>query len=98
MNREKLELAAKAAGLEVYFTPLSNGVRIDTGASGNPYTDHGDRYRLARACGMMIDFGFGELSYKIGKVGHGMMFSRGDDASEAEAIVSAAAEIGRAMK
>lgn len=95
MNRENLEWAAKAAGLEVYFTPLSNGVRIDTGANWNPYKDHGDRYRLARACGMELDFR--DHYVFVGSNNTFFDFTPGDDASEAEAIVDAAAEIGRAM-
>ena len=57
-DREMLELAAKAAGYALDV----DGDRLDVREPGgapmrwNPLTDDGDRYRLAKACKLMVSF------------------------------------------
>lgn len=54
-NKELLELAAKAAGIEL-FMPTHNGAWLDNtaGVRWNPLTDDGDALRLAVKLGLGI--------------------------------------------
>lgn len=106
-DRELLELAAKAAGIEVVglaskyicqgVSDFALLVRNEQGGDSifDPLTDDGDRYRLARTCKMRIDFQEGLVfaGYEIA-----FRFTPGNDKEEVYAIVRAAAEIGRNMK
>ncbi len=97
-DRELLEAAAKAEGIEVDFTVFSDGSFICFQKGGdcfhdewNPLTDDGDALRLAVKCGIDICEALG--------------WYYGDDenpeydadplAATRRAIVRAAAEIGR---
>ena len=94
-DRELLELAAKAAGLEVVTpTMLKYG-------QWNPLTDDGDALRLAVKLKLQISFGnrhvsvfdeAGFINFQTEVLAH-----RGDDAATRRAITRAAAEIGKAM-
>ena len=98
-DRELLELAAKAAGIDVEFWPLS-GANIVSGPHAGlwrPLEDDGDAFRLAVQCKLDIKhhedcvvawwdnyFGTGRIDYD------------GDPcAATRRAIVLAAAEIGK---
>lgn len=91
-DRELLELAAKAAGIEVIRSRLEDPLNMDmlvndsfrniaqVAGAWNPLTDDGDALRLAVKLG---------LQYGIIKID--------DCKATRRAIVRAAAEIGRAM-
>ena len=106
-DRELLELAAKAAGMDVSFIgPLGVYTRATDTQAWNPLTDDGDALRLAVKLGIDITFnafGGGEVmaSDGIGDRFDGW-FTEGyaDDtyAATRRAIVRAAAEIGRSME
>lgn len=55
-DRELLELAAKAAGLDVEFWPLSGANLLSGPRAGlwRPLADDGDALRLATACGLAV--------------------------------------------
>lgn len=96
-DREMLELAAKAAGIEI--DPLDAAHEPDDWLAWNPIKYEGDRYRLARSCNLIIDFDGGEVRFFVG-LGHWprmFCFEKGNDEDEGRAVVEAAAEIGRAM-
>lgn len=96
-DRELLELAAKAAGLEFDFCrPDLGGCLIRKGQIScwwNPFTDDGDAFRLAHAVPMIVTPGTARLL-------DGRLFGvdNKDVAATRRAIVRAAAEIGRNMK
>lgn len=89
-DRELLELAAKAAGMEVTFYPdgicrdvtgFHPAQNIFAAKIWNPIGDDGD------ACSLLVKMGFQD----------GVIF-QGDPEKTRRAIVEAAAEIGRNMK
>lgn len=111
-DRELLEMAAKAAGFgapgsgAVCWTeseyPHRSGLHgalwnyvghMDSAELWNPLTDDGDAFRLASAMGMTVEFGNNVVLHP-GDVG-----GDGTDPLKAtrQAIVKAAAEIGKAM-
>lgn len=104
-DRELLELAAKAAGIEGEWCDCedhADGILLDDMRClvWNPLTDDGDRYRLARACNLIIDFDGGEVRwYANGELNpRGFRWMPGGSVDlEARAIVRAAAAIGEAM-
>ena len=95
-DRELLELAAKAAGIQLRFLlngtlPFSDGPRV---GEWNPLTDDGDALRLAVKLGIFASprfFHFRELA-RLGR-----QKDEDDFAASRRAIVRAAADIGRAM-
>lgn len=91
-DRELLELAAKAAGIE-HVTPMM----VEWG-KWNPLDDDGDALRLAVRVFLTVgvEHGFTEVLTLNGRE---ITESHNDDALSAtrRAIVRAAAEIGRAM-
>jgi hypothetical protein len=106
-DRELLELAAKAAGLE--FDPTvkaAHGLMVVRGGAmcqsdqvlWNPLTDDGDALRLAVKLGIQIDPRNPETRV-FGPVGERVDEYHKPDAFAAtrRAIVRAAAEIGKAM-
>jgi len=107
-DRELLELAAKAAGIEVRPHPnraLSKTMLfIGSNGNWNPLTDDGDALRLAVELGLSARR-FGNLIEVCGAkaVGaHGLILDEpiGDDgvlAAYRRGFTRAAAEIGRAM-
>jgi len=108
-DRELLELAAKAAGIDWikdcvwiengFYSPLAKHERI----SWNPLTDDGDALRLAVKLGLCvtIDIGLGleTEAWGYGEPGGSVAEDHEADpcAATRRAIVRAAAEIGRAM-
>lgn len=95
-DRELLELAAKAVGAEWVAEEQAWWFN---GSWWNPRTDHGDRYRLARDCKMILDFDGGEVKWQFDgeEYKRAFRFTPGNDAEEADAVINAAAEIGRNM-
>ncbi len=104
-DRELLELAAKAAGLEVtgfygefWLTVEPRGENV----GWNPLTDDGDALRLAVALGLRLTLpkykGFGSSAEsQHGGVAGCTAFREDPMEQTREAIVRAAAEIGKAM-
>ncbi len=109
-DRELLELAAKAAGIEFWFPRMNGGKNEDgtriiltpchTKMDGevvewNPLTDDGDALRLAVKLDMRV-------SPCCARIPSGGLFTEddeGDDfAATRRAIVRAAAEIGKELK
>lgn len=104
-DRELLELAAKAAGLEYHWVKVDGGSLMQASEPGsrseeswNPLTDDGDALRLAVK--LMIDIRQflqyrGVVDALVDRLGFGRGESIGDDpyAATRRAIVRAAAEI-----
>ena len=98
-DRELLELAAKAAGIDVAFDNPQWGRFWVTGdVLWNPLTDDGDALRLAVTCGLVVDCSRPSAGEPYKQ--HAIWLD--ETMSNAEltrrAIVRAAAEIGRNMK
>jgi hypothetical protein len=94
-DRELLELAAKAAGLEVVTpTMLKYG-------QWNPLTDDGDALRLAVQLGLQIVHysvtSKGPDRVNAGRSGSPIPYNADPHAATRRAITRAAAEIGKAM-
>jgi hypothetical protein len=109
--KELLELAAKAAGIELRIyggmdvEPGTDFVVVDakTGFKWNPLTDDGDALRLAVKLKMFVDIGdhFSEAAIfvddeRIGAEVHHQTYT--PEEATRRAIVRAAAEIGRGME
>ena len=99
-DRELLELAAKAAGIEIYdwFSESVPIVRSgDDGIVWRPLTDDGDALRLVSTLGIHLQFAVGFTVAYAGSV-YAKQFTEhnGTDqhASTRRAIVRAAAAIG----
>ncbi len=97
-DRELLEAAAKAAGIDYYARAQSGGMLTDNG-EWNPLTDDGDALRLAVKADMdVVQMGDAtRADYMIGIGFCTVDVPHGDDpyAATRRAIVRAAAEIGR---
>ena len=93
-DRELLELAAKAAGIELENIPMMGaGLLLKKGGVWNPLADDGDALRLAVKLGLFNDEDFVTELKAI------WMYSCTDYyAATRRAIVRAAAEIGRAAQ
>jgi hypothetical protein len=101
-DRELLELAAKAAGIDGFF--VDAGLNAGSNAFPkvwNPLTDDGDAFRLA----VKLNFNVCKREHEVeifnddnGEFLCSISISEGDDpcAATRRAIVRAAAEIGRA--
>lgn len=105
-DRELLEMAAKAAGIEfgLYHEAPSKLVKTQIGdawVSWNPLADDGDALRLAGTAGISVDRTSNRCwAWKNGSAMYGVCeeFYKGDiHAATRLAIVRAAAEIGRKM-
>lgn len=107
-DRELLELAAKAAGIEgnyepKYFCgagPNDHGIYVEeTGWLWNPIDDSGDAMRLAVRLGFIVDThgGYTRISFPFGDVI--CIEAHGDDpcAATRRAIVCAAAKTVKAI-
>jgi hypothetical protein len=99
-DRELLELAAKAAGIEVHTIEDADGVVHWDG--WNPLTDDGDALRLAVRLGLDVfsrPARWAECG-RIGTAGCRENYSGSTDpqAATRRAITRAAAEIGKGMK
>lgn len=104
-ERELLELAAKAAGIEYQYTDdggvieyFGGGLQIAFGGKWSPLTDDGDALRLATKLHIAITYPEGEACVRCWIDGPSDPFYEllGDDPDSAtrRAIVRAAAEIG----
>jgi hypothetical protein len=98
-DREMLELAAKAAGIDVHFDATQwDRFWVNDGGFWNPITDDGDALRLAVKLGLTIT-----PNYHVEQKGLGVVvFTELEDSEDfcmptRRAIVRAAAEIGRKM-
>jgi len=101
-DRELLELAAKAAGIEYGTDRLAQDLALYRMSGGhfwlprwNPLTDDGDALRLAVKLRMLVEI---ERVLELSSA-NGQYESHDEDpyAATRRAIVRAAAEIGRAM-
>ena len=102
-DRELLELAAKAAGIDAHVTEWSSTVEDDEGdylKPWNPLTDDGDALRLAVKLGLLIDTHGLSSRVALPYQSDWTIEKHGTDplAATRRAIVRAAAEIGRDMK
>ncbi len=102
IDRELLNLAAKAAGYKVHSSGKLFWVWKDSNVEWvdwNPLSDDGDALRLAIQLEMDVSFG---LRGAVIEQSHGKKIQELDDndpyAATRRAIVRAAAEIGRNMK
>lgn len=104
-DRELLELAAKAAGVEFFY---SDGIESTRNTLGfqipwNPLTDDGDALRLAVKLNLWVDVDRPTKSTRVlieNGEGKGASEEHDDDpyAATRRAIVRAAAEIGKETK
>ena len=94
-DRELLELAAKAAGIEFEFCRPELGGCLVGGRWWNPLTDDGDALRLAADLRLGLEWGMATVRVDCCVE----RYCDGDDprAVARRAIVQAAAAIGRAM-
>ena len=103
-DRELLELAAKAAGIELVWhgdtDPFCFAETV-AGIKWNPLTDDGDAQRLSVKCNLNVCVGYGSVSACLQDDGsfHRIEEIKDDPyAATRRAIVRTAAEIGRNMK
>jgi hypothetical protein len=92
-DKELLELAAKAAGIELYFENIGTKLEVtnrETLKLWNPLTDDGDALRLAVKLHLRITGYFANC----GIVNDWMLEMEDPYAATRRAIVRAAAEIG----
>ena len=96
-DRELLELAAKAAGVDARRLPHAWPERFDDD-QWNPLIDDGDAFRLAVDLGLVADFSRPSAGkpYKQHAIWLDETMSNAELARRA--IVCAAAEVGRKMK
>ena len=102
-DRELLELAAKAAGIELVWHGDADPwcfAETVAGIKWNPLTDDGDALRLAVKLRLSVEQWKTNEAVCYNKSGDGAYEDYGKDALAAtrRAIVRAAAEIGRDMK
>ena len=101
-DRELLEMAAKAAGIELPNPTLRvTHMRGVAPKLWNPLTDDGDALRLAATCHMVLDWSGSELHVRFwltqSPEAPTLTFKSSDCGGDKATIVLAAAEIGRAM-
>ena len=102
MSRELLELAAKAAGIDLWAEWGESGLngRYRIGQDGdqwNPLQDDGDALRLAVRCAQMYGWKTFMKRWLLAMMNQGGSLNDHTLATRL-AIVRAAAEIGRTMK
>ena len=105
-DRELLELAAKAGGVELGYWCPNNGA-FWCGEYWNPLVDDGDAFRLAVKLRMVVDTDYngganaGSAAVDFGEPEYGYQEGQGKPdpyAATRRAVVRAAAEIGKGMK
>lgn len=104
-DRELLELAAKAAGIEVTGDESKLGLQYVNGSEDSPFTDYwnpltddGDALRLAVNLRMLVDIYDRQSEAGISKIEFAIEPSNNDPyAATRRAIVRAAAEIGASL-
>jgi hypothetical protein len=106
-DRELLELAAKAAGLPVYWGhashkmlwhPIGSAHAKETGCEWNPLTDDGDALRLAVALGLVVNCSRPSAGAPYTQPAIWIDNTMSNAELTRRAIVRAAAEIGMDMK
>jgi hypothetical protein len=107
-DRELLELAAKAAGIDWVDGHESAGLRDQNGTVWNPLTNSGDALELAVKRGMEVNTDWAKLCVRvwdgIGEYYYEQLSTDSINcdidpyAATRRAIVRAAAEIGKEMK
>jgi hypothetical protein len=104
-DKEILELAAKAAGIEIQWPSVGDAScrRTDTWDIWNPLTDDGDALRLAVKLNIVIwecdqyDRAMAEVRYGEARGEYWELVGEDKYSSTRRAITRAAAEIGKAM-
>ncbi len=101
-DREYLEFAAKAAGIEVFFDSEGDCYRVKESGNRcywNPLSFDGDALRLAVKCGIDLRFPGPIVQAASDSMPRAVTEDAKDDpyAATRRAIVRAAAEIGRSM-
>jgi len=100
-DRELLERAAKAAGIDYYNQDSFGNIHEKKGGTWNPLTDDGDALRLAVKLGLALVVGNidGVIAVQSEQLPDVITAELTDDpyAATRRAIVRAAAEIGRAL-
>ena len=103
IDRDLLELAAKAAGLKIAAHPNWEGAKnlifISGGANWNPLTDDGDALRLAVKLLLEIDIALTGIAVRTPRGGKALVDVDEEPdiyAATRRAIARAAAEIGKA--
>ena len=103
-DRELLELAAKAAGIEVTAVVADGIPNRFGGGYWNPLTSDGDALRLAVKLGLLVRVNLDDLFVRViceeslTAPVHSEALGADPYAATRRAIVRAAAEIGRSMK
>lgn len=99
-DRELLDLAAKAAGIEIMNLGFEDGPHYKgTMSRWNPLDDDGDAFRLAISCRLNITFIVRHNALEhIFVEGNDADLGSDECAATRRAIVRAAADIGRAME
>lgn len=107
IDRELLELAAKAAEVDWFDEPAAKsgrGLHLKSGPFWNPLEDDGDALRLAVQLRLMIawdrwnDNDYVCIRHRDLGEEIGIQIDQNPEKTARRAIVLAAAEIGRAMK
>jgi len=102
-DRELLELAARAAGLDIEWQPSGWAHDNETGREWNPIIDDGDALRLAVHLRLIIawdrwnDNDYVCIRHRDLNEEIGIQIDQDPNKTVRRAIVLAAAEIGRAM-
>jgi hypothetical protein len=97
-DRELLEAAAKAAGMDIEWQPCEWAHNNETGCEWNPLTNSGDALRLAVKLELQLDLRHSFHTVRVYGAAEGRIDESGDPlAATRRAIVRAAAEIGRSM-
>jgi hypothetical protein len=95
-DRELLEAAAKAAGMDIEWQPCEWAHNNETGCEWNPLTNSGDALRLAVKLELQLDLRHSFHTVRVYGAAEGRIDESGDPlAATRRAIVRAAAEIGR---
>lgn len=102
-DRELLELAAKAAGIQLDFSIRGDFPPYYVNERGghsswNPLTDDGDALRLAVALGLVVDCSRPSAALPFTRHDYSLSEGGNNAAATRRAIVRAAAEIGRGME
>ena len=101
-DRELLEAAAKAAGMNIEWQPCGWAHNNETGCEWNPLTDDGDAFELAVKLRLTVNCSYDDVTLCGQEFTQKEVFieRNGEDplAATRRAIVRAAAEIGRSMK
>jgi hypothetical protein len=101
-DRELLEAAAKAAGMNIEWQPCGWAHNNETGCEWNPLTDDGDALRLAVKLRLTVNCSYDDVTLCGQEFTQKEVFleRNGEDplAATRRAIVRAAAAIGKEMK